>query len=115
MTFVWFILWLIFDIIGDEEPLTFDPVNFWAGALLFAIAVDLAGIHTRQPAEVELAAKLGVAPRVERADEVPEPVLELHAAPDREAVAHERDAEVLERALEDATAAFPGSTRSGSS
>jgi hypothetical protein len=45
MTFVWFILWFIFDLIGDEEPLTFDPVNFWAGALLFAIAVDLAGIH----------------------------------------------------------------------
>jgi hypothetical protein len=41
MTFLWFILWFVFNLIGDNEPLTFDPVNFWAGALLFAVAVDL--------------------------------------------------------------------------
>ena len=41
MTLLWFLLWLIFDIIGDREPLLLDPVNFWAGALLFALAVDL--------------------------------------------------------------------------
>ena len=29
-------------------PLEFDPVNWWAGLLLFAIAVDLAGIHARR-------------------------------------------------------------------
>ena len=45
MTLVWFIVWLIADLIGDEEPLTFDPVNFWAGALIFAIAVDLSRQH----------------------------------------------------------------------
>lgn len=45
VTLVWFIVWLIWDLVGDDEPLTFDPVNFWAGALLFAVAVDLAGIH----------------------------------------------------------------------
>jgi hypothetical protein len=45
MTLVWFVVWLIADLIGDEEPLTFDPVNFWAGALIFAIALDLGRQH----------------------------------------------------------------------
>ena len=41
MTLLWFFVWLIFDVIGDREPLRFDPVNFWAGALLFSLAVDV--------------------------------------------------------------------------
>lgn len=41
MTLLWFLLWLIFDLIGDREPLLFDPVNFWTGALLFALALDV--------------------------------------------------------------------------
>jgi hypothetical protein len=46
MTLLWFFIWLIWDLIGDDEPLTFAPaVNWWAGSLLFVIAVDLAGIH----------------------------------------------------------------------
>lgn len=45
MTLVWFFIWLIFNTIGDKEPLTFDPVNWWAGLLLFAIAIDLGGGH----------------------------------------------------------------------
>ena len=48
MTLLWFFVWLIWDLVGDEEPLTFDPVNWWAGSLLFVIAVDLAGIHALQ-------------------------------------------------------------------
>ena len=48
MTLLWFVVWLIWDLFGDEEPLTFDPVNFWAGSLLFAVAVDLAGVHARR-------------------------------------------------------------------
>ena len=40
-----FLIWLVCNIIGDEEVLTFDPVNWWAGFLLFAIAIDLAGVH----------------------------------------------------------------------
>ena len=47
MTFVWFIVWLIWDLIGDEEPLLLDPVNFWTGALIFAVAVDLGGAQVR--------------------------------------------------------------------
>jgi hypothetical protein len=47
MTLLWFFVWLICNLIGDEEVLTFDPVNWWAGSLLFAIAVDLAGVHAR--------------------------------------------------------------------
>ena len=35
MTLLWFFVWLIWDLVGDEEPLTFDPVNWWAGSLLF--------------------------------------------------------------------------------
>ena len=50
MTLLWFVIWLICDIIGDEEPLTFDPVNWWAGSLLFVVAVDLAGVHARSAA-----------------------------------------------------------------
>jgi hypothetical protein len=41
VTLLWFVVWLISDLIGDSESLTFDPVNFWAGALLFALAVDV--------------------------------------------------------------------------
>jgi hypothetical protein len=41
MTFAWFVVWLIANNIGGSEPLQFDPVNFWAGALILAIAIDL--------------------------------------------------------------------------
>jgi hypothetical protein len=42
VTLLWFVIWFICDRIGDREVLTFDPVNWWAGTLLLAIAVDLA-------------------------------------------------------------------------
>lgn len=42
MTVVWFIVWLVCDLVGDREGLTFDPVNLWAGFLLAAVALDLA-------------------------------------------------------------------------
>jgi hypothetical protein len=45
MTLLWFVIWLIFDLIGDREPLRFDPVNWWAGFFLLAIAVDLNRPH----------------------------------------------------------------------
>ncbi len=45
MTLLWFFVWLICDLIGDREPLRFDPVNWWAGALLLAVAVDLSRPH----------------------------------------------------------------------
>ena len=41
MTLLWFFIWLVCNLVGDKEVLTFDPVNWWAGTLLFAIAVDL--------------------------------------------------------------------------
>ena len=47
MTLLWFFVWLIWDLVGDEEPLTFDPVNWWAGSLLFVIALDLSAVHAR--------------------------------------------------------------------
>jgi hypothetical protein len=41
VTLAWFVVWLICDLIGDRERLQFDPVNWWAGFLLLAVAVDL--------------------------------------------------------------------------
>jgi hypothetical protein len=46
MTIVWFVVWLVFNLVGDEEPLAFDPVNVWAGTLLLAVALDLGRQHT---------------------------------------------------------------------
>jgi len=42
MTLLWFIIWLISDLIGSREPLLFDPVNVWTATLIAAIAIDLA-------------------------------------------------------------------------
>jgi hypothetical protein len=46
VTLLWFVVWFICDRIGDREVLTFDPVNWWAGFLLLAIAVDLSRPHS---------------------------------------------------------------------
>ena len=47
MTLVWFVIWLIWNTVGDNEPLTFDPVNFWVGSLILALALDLGTFHAR--------------------------------------------------------------------
>ena len=47
MTFVWFVVWLVSDLIGDRESLTFDPVNAWAATLILAVALDLSASHAR--------------------------------------------------------------------
>ena len=47
MTLVWFAVWLIANLVGDKEPITFDPVNWWAGTLLLAVALDLGRQHAR--------------------------------------------------------------------
>ena len=41
MTVIWFIIWLIANLIGDREALLFDPLNWWAASLLLAIALDI--------------------------------------------------------------------------
>jgi hypothetical protein len=41
MTLLWFVVWLIADIVGGREPLRLDPVNIWTGSLILAIALDL--------------------------------------------------------------------------
>ena len=46
MTLIWLLIWFVFDLIGDNEPLHFDPVNFWTGTLILAIALDLASLHS---------------------------------------------------------------------
>jgi hypothetical protein len=45
MTFLWFVVWLISDLIGDRESLTFDPVNAWAATLILCIGLDLGRQH----------------------------------------------------------------------
>lgn len=45
MTLVWFAVWLIANVVGDDAPLTFDPVNWWAGTLLLVLALDLGRQH----------------------------------------------------------------------
>jgi len=46
MTFIWFVIWLVADVVGDSEPLRFDAVNWWAGTLILAVALDLGRQHT---------------------------------------------------------------------
>lgn len=41
MTIVWFVVWLVSDLVGDREPLRFDPLNWWAATLLLSVALDL--------------------------------------------------------------------------
>ena len=45
MTLLWFLIWLVANIVGDNEPLLFAPVNWWAGTLILAIALDLGRQH----------------------------------------------------------------------
>jgi hypothetical protein len=47
MTFVWFIIWLVSNIVGDHENLTTAPVNGWTATLILAIALDLGGHHAK--------------------------------------------------------------------
>ena len=53
MTIVWFVIWFVWNLVGDKEPLTLDPVNWWTGTLILAVAIDLGGQHAasaRSPA-----------------------------------------------------------------
>ena len=55
MTSIWFIVWLIANNFGGNEPLIADPVNGWVGTLILAVALDLSAAHasrvttSRQP------------------------------------------------------------------
>jgi hypothetical protein len=41
MTLLWFVIWLVANIVGGSEPLDLDPVNVWTGSLILAVALDL--------------------------------------------------------------------------
>ena len=45
MTILWFIVWLIANNVGGNEPLALDPVNAWTATLILAIGLDLAASH----------------------------------------------------------------------
>lgn len=57
MTLIWFIVWLIANVVGDNESLTVDPVNWWAGTLILAVALDLSRQHASQLGTRERAAR----------------------------------------------------------
>jgi len=48
VTLIWFVVWFIANIVGDDAPLIFDPVNVWAGTLILAVALDLARRHASE-------------------------------------------------------------------
>jgi hypothetical protein len=48
MTLIWFVIWLIANNVGADEPLKLDPVNAWTATLILAIALDLGGAHARR-------------------------------------------------------------------
>lgn len=41
MTVVWFVVWLIANNVGAQEPLAAAPLNAWAATLILAVALDL--------------------------------------------------------------------------
>ena len=45
MTLIWLAIWFVFNLIEDKEPLLFDPVNFWTGTLILALALDLGSLR----------------------------------------------------------------------
>jgi hypothetical protein len=47
MTVVWFVIWLIANNIGANEPLALDPVNAWTATLILAVGLDLGAGHAR--------------------------------------------------------------------
>ena len=42
---IWLVIWLVANTSGDPEPLTFDPVDVWAGTFLLVLALDLGRQH----------------------------------------------------------------------
>lgn len=49
MTPIWFIVWLIANNVGAQQPLLLNPVNGWTATLILAIALDLGAAHARGP------------------------------------------------------------------
>jgi hypothetical protein len=47
VTLIWFVIWLIADNVGGDEPLRLDPVNAWTATLILAVALDLGASHAR--------------------------------------------------------------------
>ena len=41
MTILWFLIWLVANLVGGSEPLQLDPVNAWTATLIAAAALDL--------------------------------------------------------------------------
>jgi hypothetical protein len=48
VTLIWFVIWLICNLVGDEEALSASPVNWWTGTLILAVALDLSRQHAPQ-------------------------------------------------------------------
>lgn len=50
MTVTWFVVWLVCNFVGSDEPLSLDPVNVWTATLILALGLDLGAAHARPPA-----------------------------------------------------------------
>jgi hypothetical protein len=68
MTLIWLLIWFVWDLVGDDEPLLFDPVNFWTGTLILAIGLDLGSLHAAPGGRAKNGerSRQGVAERGER-------------------------------------------------
>jgi len=45
VTVLWFLVWLVCNLVGDHEPLRLDPLNWWAATLVLAVGLDLNRPH----------------------------------------------------------------------
>jgi len=41
VTVIWFVIWLIANNVGGNEPLELAPVNVWLATLILSIALDI--------------------------------------------------------------------------
>jgi hypothetical protein len=48
LALIWFVVWLIANVVGGSEPLMFDPLNWWAGTLMLVVVLDLSRQHAPQ-------------------------------------------------------------------
>ena len=45
MSSIWFVVWLVANLVGGREPVHIDPINVWTRTLVVAAALDLARQH----------------------------------------------------------------------
>jgi hypothetical protein len=59
MTLAWLLIWLVANLVGDNEPLLLDPVNVWTDTLILAIGLDLSSLHAAPAGRAKKAPRRG--------------------------------------------------------